>query len=56
MEGVYLKMTTVLIISIIIIFVVIILSAVTTSKAYKFKHTVDPIPEKGEKNEHKDKS
>ena len=39
-------MTTVLIISIIIIFLVIILSAVTTSKAYKFKHTVDPVPQK----------
>ena len=39
-------MTTVLIISIIIIFLVIILSAVTTSKAYKFKHTIDPMPQK----------
>ena len=40
-------MKTVLIIS--IIFIVIILSAVTTSKAYKFKHTVDPVPQKEKK-------
>ncbi len=42
-------MKTVLIISIIIIFIVIILSAVTTSKAYKFKHTVDPVPQNEKK-------
>ncbi|PLR98246.1 YtzI protein [Bacillus sp. T33-2] len=36
-------MYTVLIISIIIIFVVLILAVVTTSKAYSYKHTVDPI-------------
>ncbi|MBO8178675.1 YtzI protein [Aeribacillus pallidus] len=34
---------TVLVISIIIIFLVILLSALTTSKAYQYKHTVDPI-------------
>jgi uncharacterized protein YpmB len=36
-------MYTVLIISIIIIIVVLVLSVVTTSKAYQFKHIVDPI-------------
>lgn len=38
-------MTTVLIISIIIVFVVMLLAVVTTSKAYSFKHSVDPIEE-----------
>ena len=36
-------MYTVLIISIIIVIIVLILSVVTTSKAYQYKHTVDPI-------------
>ncbi|NKE07996.1 MULTISPECIES: YtzI protein [Mesobacillus] len=36
-------MYTVLIISVIIVIIVLILSVVTTSKAYQFKHTVDPI-------------
>ncbi|MBX9973436.1 YtzI protein [Cytobacillus firmus] len=36
-------MYTVLVISIIIVIVVLLLSVITTSKAYKFKHTVDPI-------------
>lgn len=36
-------MYTVLIISIIIVFVVLVLSVVTTSKAYQYKHTVDPL-------------
>ncbi|WP_421380770.1 YtzI protein [Bacillus salacetis] len=33
----------VLIISIILIFIIIIVSVLTTSKAYDYKHTVDPI-------------
>ena len=36
-------MYTVLIISVIIVIIVLILSVVTTSKAYQYKHTVDPI-------------
>lgn len=34
----------VIVISIIIVFTVLILSVLTTSKAYTFKHTVDPMP------------
>jgi uncharacterized membrane protein len=33
----------VLIISVILIFIVILVSVLTTSKAYDYKHTVDPI-------------
>jgi uncharacterized protein YpmB len=36
-------MITVLVISLIIIAIVLILSVVTTSKAYSFKHSVDPV-------------
>ena len=36
-------MTTVMIIAIIIVLIVLLLSVLTTSKAYKYKHTVDPI-------------
>lgn len=36
-------MYTVLIISVIIVIIVLVLSVVTTSKAYQYKHTVDPI-------------
>jgi cell division protein FtsL len=36
-------MYTVLMISVIIVIIVLVLSVVTTSKAYKFKHTVDPV-------------
>lgn len=36
-------MTTVLVVCIIIVFVVLFLAVITTSKAYTFKHTVDPI-------------
>lgn len=36
-------MYTVLIISIIIVIIVLVLSVVTTSKAYQYKHTVDPL-------------
>jgi uncharacterized protein YpmB len=38
-------MYTVLIISVIIVIIVLVLSVVTTSKAYQYKHTVDPINE-----------
>ena len=36
-------MYAVLIISIIIVIVVLILAVMTTSKAYTYKHTVDPL-------------
>jgi uncharacterized protein YpmB len=36
-------MYTVLIISVIIVIIVLVLSVVTTSRAYQYKHTVDPI-------------
>lgn len=36
-------MYTVLVISIIIVIVVLLLAVITTSKAYTYKHTVDPI-------------
>lgn len=35
----------IVVIAILIVFTVLILSVVTTSKAYTFKHTVDPIKE-----------
>ncbi len=36
-------MTIVLIVSIIIVFVVLLLAVLTTSKAYSYKHTIDPL-------------
>lgn len=36
-------LTTMLIISVIIIIVVLVLAVGTTSKAYSFKHSVDPL-------------
>lgn len=36
-------MYTVLVVSIIIVVVVLLLSVITTSKAYDFKHSVDPL-------------
>jgi heme/copper-type cytochrome/quinol oxidase subunit 2 len=36
-------MYIILVISIIIVLVVLLLSVITTSKAYTYKHTVDPI-------------
>lgn len=36
-------MKVVMIISFIIVFVVLLLAVLTTSKAYSFKHTVDPV-------------
>lgn len=41
---------TVLVVSIIIVIVVLLLAVITTSKAYGFKHTVDPL----ENNPHLD--
>jgi hypothetical protein len=35
--------TTIMIISVIIVLVVLLLAVVTTSKAYTYKHTIDPI-------------
>ncbi len=49
-------MTVVMIISFIIVFVVLLLAVLTTSKAYSFKHTVDPIDNLPEtKNEEESK-
>ncbi|SFB18368.1 MULTISPECIES: YtzI protein [unclassified Bacillus (in: firmicutes)] len=36
-------MYTVLVVSIIIVVIVLLLSVITTSKAYDFKHSVDPL-------------
>jgi uncharacterized protein YxeA len=36
-------MYTILVVSIIIVIVVLLLAVITTSKAYSFKHTVDPL-------------
>ncbi|HYK72742.1 MAG TPA: YtzI protein [Pseudoneobacillus sp.] len=44
-------MITILIISIVIVLVVLLLAVGTTSKAYQFKHTVDPIKPEILKNE-----
>ncbi|WP_174734918.1 YtzI protein [Mesobacillus harenae] len=38
-------MYTVLVISVVIVIVVLLLAVITTSKAYSFKHTVDPVQE-----------
>ncbi|WP_019243983.1 MULTISPECIES: YtzI protein [Bacillus] len=37
-------MIPILVICIIIVFAVILISVLTTSKAYKYKHTIDPHP------------
>lgn len=37
------NLTIVLIISVIIVLVVLLLAVLTTSKAYTYKHTVDPV-------------
>ena len=37
------KMYTIFVVSIIIIIVVLLLAVMTTSKAYSYKHTVDPL-------------
>ncbi|MED3623317.1 YtzI protein [Neobacillus thermocopriae] len=36
-------MYTVMVVSIIIVIIVLLLAVITTSKAYSYKHTVDPI-------------
>lgn len=36
-------MYTIFVVSIIIIIVVLLLAVITTSKAYSYKHTVDPL-------------
>ncbi|NHM33140.1 YtzI protein [Neobacillus terrae] len=36
-------MITIMVVGIIIVIVVLLLSVLTTSKAYTFKHTVDPL-------------
>ncbi|MEH7585426.1 YtzI protein [Priestia megaterium] len=39
-------MTIIITVSIIIVFVILLLCIVTTSKAYDYKHTVDPLTKK----------
>jgi flagellar basal body-associated protein FliL len=55
-EGGKNMFTTILIISIIIVLVVLFLAVGTTSKAYTYKHTIDPIDPlpNGEEVEKKD--
>jgi hypothetical protein len=36
-------LNTILVVSIVIVFVVLLLAVLTTSKAYSYKHTVDPL-------------
>ncbi|MGM7720745.1 YtzI protein [uncultured Metabacillus sp.] len=36
-------MKTILIICVVIVIIVLLLSVLTTSKAYQYKHTVDPV-------------
>lgn len=43
-------MIAVIAISVIIVAIVIILAVVTTSKAYTYKHTVDPIDQNSQLN------
>ncbi len=40
-KGVIMK--TILIICVVIVIIVLLLSVLTTSKAYQYKHTVDPV-------------
>ncbi|MEH7106303.1 MULTISPECIES: YtzI protein [Bacillaceae] len=44
-------MITVLVVAVIIVIVVLLLAVITTSRAYSYKHTVDPI----ENNPHLEK-
>jgi flagellar basal body-associated protein FliL len=49
-------MVTIIIVCIIIVIVILLLSVLTTSKAYSYKHTVDPLennPHMNQENEHK---
>jgi hypothetical protein len=43
LEGGKIMFTTVMIISVIIVLVVLLLAVVTTSKAYTYNHTIDPV-------------
>ncbi|MDP4106432.1 MAG: YtzI protein [Bacillota bacterium] len=36
-------MTTIFVVCIVIVIIVLLLSVITTSKAYSYKHTVDPL-------------
>ncbi|MFB3160908.1 YtzI protein [Neobacillus sp. 179-J 1A1 HS] len=45
-------MYTILVVSVIIIIVVLLLAVITTSKAYKFKHTVDPLDDNLQNENH----
>lgn len=46
-------MGAVVVISAIIIVMVLVLSLITLSKGYGYKHTVDPLPDEKEDNNHK---
>ncbi|MFD2446520.1 YtzI protein [Bacillus sp. CGMCC 1.16607] len=46
-------LTTILIISVIIVLIVLFLAVITTSKAYSYKHTVDPISTNQKSNDDK---
>lgn len=48
-------LTLVMIVSIIIVFVIILVSVLTTSKAYSYRHTVDPVKTLDEVEEDKKK-
>lgn len=43
-------MVIVTVVGIIIVFVVLFLAVITTSKAYSFKHTIDPVKPADENN------
>jgi hypothetical protein len=47
-------LTTIMIVSVIIVLVVLLLAVLTTSKAYTYKHTVDPIVQEDTENEEVD--
>jgi FtsZ-interacting cell division protein ZipA len=49
------KMKTIFIICIIIVIIVLLLSVLTTSKAYQYKHTVDPVKKPDESPSKEDK-
>jgi Na+-transporting methylmalonyl-CoA/oxaloacetate decarboxylase gamma subunit len=42
-----------IIVGVIIVFVVLFLSVITTNKAYKYEHKVDPLPEEPDENKNK---
>jgi uncharacterized protein YpmB len=44
-------MLTILVICIVIIIVVLLLSVLTTSKAYKYEHTIDPLQAETKQND-----